>query len=294
MRVLVFGGMGMLGHKLVQVLGQKFEVWTTIRGEVSAVERYGIFDPDHTIGHFEATNPESVRLAVETVKPAFVINAIGIIKQSPISRDVIQTLALNSIFPHRLADLATEFGFRLITISTDCVFDGKKGNYVETDAPDAHDLYGLSKLLGEVTDDRSLTIRTSIIGRELTAGHSIVEWFLGKRGGSVKGYTNAIYTGFPCGELAGIISNLIADHPGLNGLYHISSEPISKFELLVLLNKYYKANVDIEASGEIVIDRSLDSSQFRSITGFKPAKWTEMIEQLAADTTPYEKLRIAE
>ncbi len=291
MRVLVFGGTGMLGHKLVQVLGEKFEVWTTVRGDESTVERFGIFDSGRTIGNFEATNAESVRLAVETAEPAVVINAIGIVKQSPVSRDVVHTIELNSIFPHRIADLSARCGFRLITISTDCVFDGRRGNYSESDTPDARDVYGLSKLLGEVTTGNALTLRTSIIGRELSEGHSIVEWFLSNRGGRVKGYTNAIYTGFPCSVLAEIISTLLADHPRLTGLHHVSSAPISKYDLLLLLNKYYGADIVVDPSSEVAIDRSLNSSKFRADTGFLPAAWTDMIEQMSADPLPYDSFR---
>ena len=166
-----------------------------------------------------------------------------------------------------------------------------KGNYLEADTPDARDLYGMSKYLGEVSDDRTLTLRTSIIGRELLTCQSIVEWFLSNRGGTVKGYKHALYSGFPSVVLAEIIGDLISDHVGLSGIYHLSSDPISKFDLLSLLNHFYNANVTIEPDDELVIDRSLDSSKFRAITGFQPAAWTDMVEQMAADTTPYEKLR---
>jgi len=291
MRVLIFGASGMLGHKLYQRMDPQFEVLATIRGSFDSVERFGLFSRSSIIESVDVNEPDSIRRVIEMARPDCVVNAVGIIKQNPTSKDVIQTLSINSIFPNRLAELSDEFGFRLISISTDCVFDGTKGNYAESDQPDARDLYGLSKLLGEVTNQRSLTIRTSIIGRELSTGHSIVEWFLAKRGGHVNGYTKAIYTGFPCGVLADIIVSLITDHPKLNGLYHVASEPITKFDLLALMNKYYQANITIEPSDEVVIDRSLNASNFRLATGFTPAKWEDMIAQMANDPTPYDQLR---
>lgn len=291
MRTLVFGGNGMLGHKLVQVLGTRFEVWTTIRSPFSEIERFGIFDRERTIERIDVNDIRSIRHAIETAKPEVVINAAGIIKQVSISQDVIQTLAINSVFPQRLAELSREYEFRFITVSTDCVFSGKKGNYTEADVPDADELYGISKFLGEAKDNNCLTIRTSLIGREIISSRSLVEWFLGNRGKTVKGYINAIYTGFPTIVLAEIISGIIVDHPELQNVYHVSTDAINKFELLSLLNKYYKTNVNIEPFEDYVMDRSLDSSAFRRATGFSPPDWEQMIEQMAADPTPYETWR---
>jgi dTDP-4-dehydrorhamnose reductase len=291
MRVLIFGASGMLGHKLYQELGKQFDVFATVRSGFNAVEPFGLFDRSSIIENIDIADTSSIRQAIETVRPDCVINAVGIIKQVPSSKDVIQTLTINSIFPHRLADLSADLGFRLITISTDCVFDGTKGNYAESDTPDARDLYGLSKLLGELTGGNSLTIRTSIIGRELGTHHSIVEWFLANRGQTVKGYTNAIYSGFPTIVMAGIISDIIAHHPSLSGLYHMSSDPISKFDLLGLINERFGAGIVIVPYDEYVIDRSLDSSRFRAAAGFAPASWPNMIDRMAADPTPYDSWR---
>lgn len=287
MKILVFGSSGMLGHKLIQVLSPHAEVWGTLRDQFSPFGRSGILDEARCVSNVDATDEAGIRRAIELVRPEVVLNAIGVVKQLPTSKDVITTLTINSIFPHRLAQLAEEFGCRLVTISTDCVFDGAKGNYAEADAPNAKDLYGKSKNLGEVEYGRALTLRTSIIGRELATAHSLVEWFLSNEGGAVKGYRQAIYSGFPTVVLANIIRDLVFEHPDLTGLYHVSSDPIDKYELLKLLNDHYKANVDIEPSDEVRIDRSLDSTRFRNQTGFRPDEWPEMIEQMAADPTPY-------
>jgi dTDP-4-dehydrorhamnose reductase len=214
-----------------------------------------------------------------------------VVKQLPASQDVVHTLEINSIFPHRLAELTEEAGARLILISTDCVFDGKKGNYTEDDRPNALDLYGQSKHFGEVVAPDCLTIRTSIIGRELSGSHSLVEWFLSNRGGRVRGYVNAIYSGFPTIVFADIIASLIIEHSDLSGLYHVASDPIDKFRLLTLINEYYRADITIELFQDFKIDRSLDSTRFREATGFQPANWESMIERMAADETVYEKLR---
>jgi dTDP-4-dehydrorhamnose reductase len=291
MRVLIFGANGMLGHKLVQQLGSRFDVWCTIRGDLASVERFGIFNAERTIENVAADDISSIAAAIERSQPEVVINAIGIIKQLPTAKNVIATLTVNSIFPHRLAEFGKIYGFRVIGISTDCVFDGVRGNYSEADTPNAADLYGKSKNLGEVSGPNCLTIRSSIIGRELGSAHSLLEWALSNRGKRIKGFTNAIYSGFPTIVFADIISSLIIDHKDLSGLYHIASDPINKFELLNLINKYYDAGIEIVPSGDLTIDRSLDASKFNALTGFRPVKWEEMVARMAADPTPYDTWR---
>lgn len=291
MRILIMGGVGMLGHKLWQVCQQHFDTWVTVRLSYRYYARYGLFDPDRMLGGVNVFDFDSVMRALTTVQPDVVINAIGIIKQLPTAKDPIISLAVNSLFPHRLAVLCQAADARLIHISTDCVFSGRKGMYTEDDVPDAEDLYGRSKLLGEVSGLRCLTLRTSIIGRELGTANGLVEWFLSNRGGCVQGYTNAIYTGFPTLILAQVIADVIERHPELSGLYHVSSEPISKYELLCLLREAYQLSIDIEPYPDVCIDRSLDSSRFRKATGFAPLPWPEMVQAMATDPTPYEDWR---
>ena len=291
MRILVFGAGGMLGHKVIQTFSNDCEVWATVRGNYADISQYGLLDGARTILSVDVAELTSIRRAVETAAPNVVINAVGIVKQQPLAKNVIATLTVNSIFPHRLSQLSEEFGFRLVTVSTDCVFDGTKGSYTESDLPNATDLYGKSKELGEVHDGRSITLRTSIIGRELNGAQGLVEWFLSNAGGSVKGFRNAVFSGFPTIELADIIRRLVFDFPDLIGLYHVSSNPINKYDLLNLIKKNYRADIEIEPSDDIQIDRSLDSSMFRAATGFETKTWEEMIERMAADPTPYDKWR---
>ena len=205
----------------------------------------------------------------------------------PASNNIIDALEVNSIFPQRLAEIAADYNARLITFSTDCVFAGDKGNYTEDDAPDALDLYGRSKNFGEISGGDCLTLRTSIVGRELMTRHSLVEWFLSNRGKKINGYKKAIFSGFPTVVIAEIISDLMLNHTALKGLYHLSAEPINKYDLLVLLKKAYKADIEIEPDVDFVMDRSLDSSKFRRATGFEPKSWEEMIERMARDNALY-------
>lgn len=287
-RLLILGATGMLGHKLVQCLSEHFDVFATIRGSFDDVERYGIFEKDRIIENVDATNAELLEEIIAKTAPDVVINAIGVVKQVPSAKDVITTLELNAILPQRLAMLSKKLGFRLILFSTDCVFDGGRGMYNEQDTPNALDLYGKSKQLGEVSQDNVLTIRSSIIGRELSTSHSLIEWFLSNRGGRVFGYTTAIYSGFPTVVIADILKVLITEQPDLWGIHHIASEPINKFELLELVDEVYDAAIEIEPSDQLVIDRSLDASAFNSLTGFTPEDWPAMIQRMAADTTPYD------
>lgn len=289
MKILILGGGGMLGHKLVQCWANKFDVRSTIRTDYTKYRQFEFFDVTRIVENVEAENLQIIEKTINEIRPNVIVNAVGIIKQLPSAKNVVKTLQINSIFPHQLAELGEKYGARLITISTDCVFSGTKGNYTEADIPDAQDLYGKSKGLGEVTGENRLTLRTSIIGRELNGAHSLVEWFLSNQGETVKGYINAIYTGFPTVVFADIIADLIENHPNLSGLYQVSSEPINKYELLKIIRDAYQADIRIEPFEEFVIDRSLDSTKFRDAVGFKPLEWHEMIEIMAADNAIYKK-----
>jgi dTDP-4-dehydrorhamnose reductase len=291
MKVLVIGGTGMLGHKLVQRWMNRFELWTTIKGRFEDYGKYGIFDRQKTFDSVDAENFQTVAKAVEEINPQVIFNAVGVIKQLPTSENVVKTLTINSLFPHRLAEITENCGAKLINISTDCVFNGQKGNYTEEDISNATDVYGKSKNLGEVTKGNCLTLRTSIIGRELQTAHGLVEWFLSNRGKKVKGFVNAIYSGFPTIVLADIIADLIENHHNLSGLYHLSADSINKYDLLKLINEAYRTEIEIEPFEDFRIDRSLNSAKFREATGFKPEGWRKMIKKMADDPTPYDEWR---
>lgn len=287
MKILVLGATGMLGHKLMQVLSRSYDVFGTVRGKSASYECHPILGGLSLCGDTHAEDIDSIIRALAEVRPDVVVNCIGVIKQHPLSNDPLHSITINSIFPHRLQRLCKTSGARMIHISTDCVFSGRKGSYIESDTPDAEDLYGRTKLLGEVSEPGSLTIRTSIIGRELQGNYGLVEWFLRNRGESVQGYANAIFTGFTSLALANIIQNIIKSYPDLHGLWHISSDPISKYDLLRLINLELDLHVVIDKNEDFRCDRSLNSDRFRSATGFISPRWEEMIAGMARDPTAY-------
>jgi dTDP-4-dehydrorhamnose reductase len=216
-----------------------------------------------------------------TVRPQVVINGVGIVKQLAEADDALLTLPINALLPHRLARLCDVAGARLVHISTDCVFSGTKGNYVESDPPDAQDLYGRSKLLGEVNYPNAVTLRTSIIGHELAVGHGLVGWFLAQQK-SVKGYRRAVFSGLPTCELARVIRDFVLPRPELRGVYHLSAAPINKFDLLTLVGRTYGKDIEIVADDAVRIDRSLDSSRFRANTGYMPDDWSKLVSRMHA------------
>ena len=291
MRVLILGASGMLGHKLWQVCRERFETWATVRGASGKYVAYNLFDPERLLDGVDASDFSTVVRAFDRVQPHVVVNATGIVKQSPSAKDPIASIEINALFPHRLARLCRAAGAKLVHISTDCVFSGRKGMYKENDTPDAVDLYGRSKLLGEVQDPNCLTLRTSLIGREVATAHGLVEWFLSNSGGSVRGYTNAIFSGLPTLVLSEVIAQIVDRHAHLSGLYHVSSDPISKYQLLCLVRDAFHVPILIEPFPEPSIDRSLDSSQFRTMTGYVPTPWPDMVMAMAADGTPYDSWR---
>ena len=204
------------------------------------------------------------------------INCIGIVKQLADANDPLYALPFNSLLPHRLANLCGVAGARLVHMSTDCVYSGSKGMYTEEDIPDATDLYGRSKLLGEVDYPHAITLRTSIIGHELIGARSLVCWFL-EQSGCVSGFNRAVFSGLPTVEIARLIRDYVLPNPLLHGVYHVSSDPINKFDLLKLVAHIYGKNIQIEKNGDYEIDRSLDSVRFREETGYSPASWEDLI-----------------
>jgi len=295
----VFGASGMLGHKLYQTLSAQphvFDPYATFRRGSDAVARFGIFDSARSIFDVTASDFDSVTRAFDAVAPAVVVNCVGIVKQHASANDPIASLTVNSLFPHRLGQLCVTGGARLIQLSTDCVFSGRKGNYTEADAPDPEDLYGRSKLLGEVEGEGRLTLRTSMIGRQLEGEYGLIEWFLERARGhargqveSVAGFKRAIFSGFTTNELSQLIALIITRHPSLQGVWHLATEPINKFELLSLVGQAYGTNIPIGADDRFSCDRSLRDDRFRQVSGYVPPSWSDMIDRMQQDLTPYAK-----
>lgn len=282
----------MLGHKLCQQLTDH-EIFGTVRKDKYFYEKYAdIFKSTMLVDKIDVMDSDLLAKTIMKIEPDVVINCIGIIKQLAEAKDPVLSIKINSLLPHQLANICEKISIRLIQISTDCVFDGKKGSYTESDISNATDLYGRTKFLGEV-DNRQhcLTLRTSIVGRELYTTSGLVEWFLANTGGKVKGFTKAIYTGFTTIAMATIIDNLIRNYSNLSGLYQVSSEPINKYYFICLLRDSMNLDIEIDPETEFVIDRSLLCDRFRDETNFTAPSWPDMIKQMATDPTPYDQWR---
>lgn len=281
MRILILGGDGMLGHQLLKSLAPRHEVRVTLRQDLEAYASYQLFNNDNAYAGIDVRSLERLTEVLADFRPEAVINAVGIVKQRPTAKESIPSLEINSLLPHRLAVLCKAVGARLIHLSTDCIFSGKKGNYQENDPSDAEDLYGKTKFLGETQDDHCLTLRTSIIGRELSRSKSLLEWFLAQSG-TIRGFTKAIYNGFTTLEMSRIIENLLVNYPEASGVYQVSSEPISKYGLLLLFREKLGIKVEIVPDDSFFCDRSLDSARFRNEFAYLPPTWDAMIEELRA------------
>jgi dTDP-4-dehydrorhamnose reductase len=281
MRFLILGGDGMLGHQLYKRLRLAHEAKVTLRQELAAYRDCGTFDRDNAYVGVDVRRTETLLEVLADYHPAAVVNAVGIVKQRAAAQESIQSIEINALLPHRLAVLCRAMGARLIHLSTDCVFSGRNGNYSETSLPDPEDLYDRTKLLGEVQDGRCITLRTSMIGPELKRKTGLLEWFLAQSG-TVKGYRNAIFSGFTTLEMSRIIERLAVEFPRAHGIYHVSSAPISKYELLLLIKRKLGLKVEIVPDDAFRCDRSLDSRRFRGEFGYTPPGWDNMIDELAA------------
>ena len=281
MRVLILGGDGMLGHQLFRHFQKRHDVRVTLRFGHEAYERYGLFETQTAYYGIDARQTEGLLQVIADFRPEAVVNAIGIVKQRSEAKEVIPSLEINSLLPHRLALICRTAGARLVHLSTDCVFSGRKGTYLETDVPDAEDLYGRTKLLGEVSESHCITLRTSMIGPELSRKTGLLEWFLGQGRQTVKGFTKAIFSGFPTVELARIIERILTTVPELHGVYHVAAEPISKYDLLMLIQDRLRLPATIEQDATFECDRSLDASRFCRDTGYSSPTWEVMIDDMA-------------
>ncbi len=288
-RILVVGASGMLGHEAIRVLTPDFEVWGACRNP-DALPDLGI-PVDRMLAGLDATDARSAKALVDRVKPDLVLNAVGIVKQRADAKAAIPSIEVNSLWPHVLADACERSGARMVHVSTDCVFSGSRGGYREDDVPDAFDLYGRSKLLGEVTDRASaVTLRTSIVGWQIGEPTGLVGWFAAHRNEQLKGFTKAVFSGLTTRALTEVVRDVVMPDASLSGLWHVSAEPIDKYTLLTKLAGFLGWDVDIAPAATPVIDRSLDSTRFRERTGWSPAGWDEMLGRLAreyAQSTPH-------
>lgn len=286
MNVLIIGGNGMLGHQLCRLLSERMEVWATFR---EAPKSFGFLPENRMIDKIRVQDSVRVQEVLDTIKPDAVVNAVGVVKQRDEAKQAVPSIQVNALFPHQLADLCAERGIRMIQISTDCVFSGFRGNYSEIDVPDPVDLYGRTKLLGELNRPGSLTLRTSIIGWQLNTYSSLLGWFASQRGLRTKGYRHAIYSGFSTVVLSTLIGDIIETRRDLTGLYQVSSAPISKFDLLTRMRDALGwTDITIDPDDQFYCDRSLVGARFSAATGWMSPSWDDMITGLAAEWPMYE------
>lgn len=289
LRVLILGATGMLGHKVFERLQESFHVRGTVRGTKEELPAALVQHADKLRFGVDALDMDKLEPLLREEKPHCVINCIGLIKHLSSASDPELAIKINALLPHTLARICDSLSIRFLHISTDCVFSGKQGFYSQSDNPDPVDLYGRSKLIGEVSSGQSLTLRTSVIGWELRNHVGLLEWFLSQRGQSIQGYSKAIYSGLSTEALAELITTVLRDHRELKGLWQVSAAPISKFDLLSQLNEAMDLGITISENTEFHCDRSLNSAEFWSHTGLKPPTWPEMINSLAKDRDNYDK-----
>lgn len=287
----MLGAGGMLGHKVLQQMRARFpETWCTLRGQradpaLAPIARE--LSASRVIERLDAMDWRGVEGVLHDIRPHVVINCVGIVKQRNEAKAAIPSIAINSLLPHRLAAAASAWGGRLVHVSTDCVFSGRRGRYTEHDQSDAEDLYGRSKFLGEVAEPNAVTLRTSMVGRELREHRSLLDWLLQQEGRTIRGYRRAFYSGVTTIELASVILRVVEQHPALSGVYQVTSDTITKYDLLRLVVEAFGLDIRIEPDDEFFCDRSLVGDRFRAATGYRCPPWPALIAALKADPTPY-------
>ncbi len=290
MKIAVLGATGMLGHKMFQTLSRQFDSVTGFAYEdVTAppFDKVDLFQGLEMVTGVNAADFQTLEKTLAAIRPDYIVNCIGIIKQRETASAYIPCIELNTLLPHKLAAFAKEWGGRVIHFSTDCVFDGKRGGYTEEDFSNAEDLYGKSKFLGEVAGENALTLRTSIIGRELTSHKSLLDWVLSQNGKTVKGFKNVIYSGVTTNQMAEVVTMIIEKFPELSGIYQVVADPISKYDMLCLIRDAFKLDMKIIPEAETVSDRSMKGGKLKAATGYVSPPWPELMANLANDPTPY-------
>jgi dTDP-4-dehydrorhamnose reductase len=282
MKVLVIGASGLIGSTVFRVLSEA-EDWKVF-GSVRNSKFKRFFSEKLNERIYTGVDMERIHellRILDHIRPEVVINCAGLTKHKPSAEDPLSSIPINALMPHTLAGICKLSGSRLIHISTDCVFSGDKGNYTENDFPDARDVYGKTKILGELDCPHAITLRTSTIGHELDSKYGLLDWFL-SQDGQCKGYSRAIFSGLPTIILAEIIRDVVIPHSELSGLYHVGAQPINKLDLLELIAEIYKKDIDIVPDENLIIDRSLDSTKFKLATGYLAPEWPDLIKKMHA------------
>ena len=280
MKVLVLGASGMLGHAMVRVLSENhnLQVYGSIRSDKVKV----FFSPqnaENLVLCNDVTNFNDLTDIFDKVQPNVVINCISLDKVLLAKSSPLLMIPIYALLPHQLAKLCNGIDARLIHISTDGVFSGSRGNYLEDDPCDSQDIYGITKYIGEVHESHTITIRTSIIGHELKSKNGLVEWFLSQQV-QCQCFNRVIFSGFPTVVLAQIIRDFVIPNADLNGVYHIASNPISKRELLLLIAEVYGKKIELITNNKVENNRSLNGERFRIATGYIPPDWQSLVKSM--------------
>lgn len=270
MKIMVIGGRGMAGHMVVDYLSSETEhvVFYTVRGQKTSARNAYVVD---------VMNAKEIQILLQQVKPDIVINCVGLLNDNA-SKRRIESIYVNGLFPHLLAKYGDDIGFKLIHISTDCVFSGKKGDYIENDETDGATVYAKTKSLGEVVQGDHLTIRTSIIGPEIKPdGIGLFHWFMQQRG-EILGYRKVYWSGVTTLELAKAIEWSIKRN--VKGLVHLTGpRKISKFDLLGLLKTVFdRQDIVIVPYDGKISDKSLTNT--REDFNYSVSEYREMLEEL--------------
>lgn len=278
----MLGVSGMLGNAIFRQLSrQNLNVSGVMRSSVS-LDFFSEEEKNRIHVVKDLISEGAIQDLFATLNPDVVINCIGVIKQSDELTSVRSTLMVNSIFPLILADASQAVECKVVHFSTDCIFSGATGFYSEHAVEFAHDVYGVSKRLGELTIPAALTLRTSIIGHEIATERSLIDWFLSQQG-AVKGFKNAIFSGLPTSYIGALLAGWILREELPSGLFHLSAAPISKFDLLQKVAKVYNHDIEIDADYDLKINRSLDSSMLMSLQTWQPPGWDELLENMFSD-----------
>jgi len=282
MKVYILGISGMLGSRIFLEFQKKkgFDVRGCLRGNLNPF----IIKYKKKINvRIDAKNIKKISSILKSFKPDYVINCIGYIKQkistNTNDRDIF---FVNSIFPHEIYKITKLINSRFIHFSTDCVFDGKKGNYKETASSNVKDIYGISKFLGEVKYSKSLTIRTSIIGHEFYSKKGLLEWFL-NQSKLCYGYSRVFFSGLTTLEISNFVYFYIKKNIKIHGLIHLSSKKISKLNLLKKIAKIYNKKIVIKKDSSKKIDRSLNCSFIKKRISYKVPNWDVMIREMRSN-----------
>ena len=292
MKILILGGNGMIGHKMYQTISKIHkDTWVTLRKSLTSYSYSEIYNPEKVIDNIDLINFQTISNQLNKINPDIVVNACGITIRRGIETLKSNSIILNSALPHFLNEWVTSNNKRLIHFSTDCVFTGAKGDYIDNDNKDAYDLYGSTKSMGEVIDSKfAITLRGSMIGSELENKTELFEWFLKQKSKTIKGFNKVIYSGITTTKMAEIVLKLIDQFPNLSGVYNISSKPISKFELLKLWNNLFDINANIEIDNSYTSNKNLISDNFYRTISMEQPDWVELSSQLNIDNMLHNNL----